>query len=63
MSSKLIEKECLICCDYINAKLVPDLLCGHFICCECYVKLKMVERIKKCPYCFEKLQRCGTTKY
>ena len=63
MNSKNIEKECLLCYDNISAKLIPDLLCGHFICCECYVKLKIVERKNECPYCFKKLKRRGTNKY
>lgn len=48
------SKECLICSDSFNG--VPNLKCGHFICPECYVKLKQEGKCN-CPYCFKKLIR------
>jgi hypothetical protein len=56
MSSKVIEKPCELCEEMVNAKEVPDLKCGCFICPQCYCKLKS-EKIHRCIWCNEKLQR------
>lgn len=55
-SSKVIEKPCELCEEMVNAKLVPDLKCGCFVCPQCYCRLKM-EKINRCIWCNEKLQR------
>ena len=48
------NKECLICYNMLNN--VPNLKCGHFICPDCYVKLKQCGKTT-CPFCFKKLKR------
>lgn len=53
------EKDCLICNDTYNSQI--GLLCGHFICRDCYDKLKELNtyRVRKaeCPFCFKKMIR------
>ena len=53
-----MEKECLVC--YNKFSGVPNLVCGHFICPPCYVKLKTLDSKCKCPYCFKPLKRRRT---
>ena len=48
-------KSCLICCN--DYKKIPNLICGHFICPCCYVRLKDKDSSCKCPFCFKKLRR------
>lgn len=48
-------KECLICAELSSN--VPNMTCKHFICPECYVKLKTLNSKCNCPYCFKTLKR------
>lgn len=48
------SKECLIC--YNEFTEIPNLKCGHFLCSDCYNKLKE-DRKNNCPFCFKKLIR------
>lgn len=50
-----MKKECLICTEIYNN--IPNLVCGHFICSECYVKMKILNSKCNCPYCFKSLRR------
>ena len=50
----MIKRECLICYEQLSD--VPLLVCGHFICPDCYVKLKQCGKTT-CPFCFKKLKR------
>lgn len=53
-SKRLMEKECLVCCNMIGGW--PVLKCGHFICPKCYHKLRH-QGITHCPYCFKEMRR------
>lgn len=49
------QRQCELC--KINYSGIPLLICGHFICPPCYVKLKNIDSKCKCPFCDKKLQR------
>ncbi len=51
------KKVCETCKSEISG--VPNLLCGHFICPECYTKEKILQTNAVCPFCKAKLiRRC-----
>lgn len=56
---KSIERTCQKCKTEITE--VPLLMCGHFICPDCYVHLKM-EKCCECPICHRKLKRKVTSR-
>lgn len=45
MSNMLVHLDCIVCFDKLIFPYVKE--CGHFICCECYKKLKH----ESCPVC------------
>ena len=47
--------ECQMCNSQVPK--VPKLICSHFLCPECYVNEKTVNRHACCPVCFKKLRR------
>lgn len=51
---KSISKTCQVCKQTVTQ--VPQLTCGHFVCPECYVKLRM-EKCCECPICYKSLKR------
>ena len=48
--------ECLICYEKEDSKNVSNMKCGHFICPDCYCKLRMLNT-NTCRFCFKKLGR------
>lgn len=48
-------KICLIC--RYELYNIPNLICGHFICPDCYCKLKNKNSKCKCPFCDKTLRR------
>lgn len=49
------SKQCQVCSTTDNN--VPLLVCGHFICPQCYVKMKTEDKNCKCVDCNTRLKR------
>lgn len=50
--------SCFICENKYSSKIIPKLVCGHFICSPCYVDLKtQFSHCAKCSICNKFLRR------
>lgn len=52
-----IKRICLDCNNEYSKKDVPNLVCGHFLCSDCYVLKKTADKNCCCSICFKKLKR------
>lgn len=52
-----LKQICLECNNEYSKKDVPNLLCGHFLCPDCYVLKKTADKNCCCSICFKKLKR------